>query len=594
MLINKDYQNVATLQAISEFPYAQQKLYLLLSDKYRGKNVSQQRLADEIGMSLSTVKRYLKQFRELKLFNVVQRPGFTYETCTYTPTNIGLSFRARITSLYNTSKGVLFSISLLVPGGDRDELPIKLRGESYDSTPLNPSLFLNPSPTNPSPTVTESYGRAREREAFSKKERVMTDLTTRKAINEIKSLKLTQWGVIRLHAFSDQAIRYADFKLRSANASKLRDAYSYFVTLCLEEDRRIGNKPNNDLVQALYREYNAPFDRQYTEPLDRGLDFKKDGLGGKKEGLTDEQKILKQERDSDRRAEGLALEHERMREKQRTWEASKTPEQLQECYQRVFPVVEGMMTKFGAESSIVSEVKSRLFSGTPSVPHNVPRVTVPTHVNQDAITPQDIAWLDTRFDVVRKLLKKSELNEFEQILVHNFQVQIEEAKSKFKIVDRWIIDLEDGNPTWSPEDKELIDWAIPFLRKSTSFTKSQYDRWIAEIELGPESPRAVTRELQDGLALLRTITNNPGELIAQPVSLPVTNPTTFIECAPIDEIDDANLGRLLEATHEVRSSYDTTQPVLGDVLPVAMGTSTLETGRSEPVQTSLFRSATSG
>jgi len=602
MSIRQEYHTNPEFQALSKiisyYPSLVETLLSLIAYNKRGDLCPARSMINE-KLSEKTVGHHTDKLHD---DGIITKTRFDnkYRTCRYEVPPEVMRLEGRLRHFLKTLKTTFFSISLLYPAAIPDFPPNgKNRGLSTTS---NSQPERDSQSTNRELVFLKKPSCYRERQTacagayacdglppdFSTRKKAEEAMNIPSHIEELSDqLRLTVHGKLKLSPFSESTIKQGMANLKHAKGSK--DVFRTLIEDCV----------------AIAKANNEPLSWQgYYKAIEMGLAQKHDSFTTVKishaslfsgrsirqqQAIVDPQKIQTIE---ERRAYYMAREKEKLAEKQRKWEASKTPAQLQESYQQVFPVVESMMDKFGATQDISSLVKSRLFSSAPSVPDNVLPVTKPTDVNQETISPAELAWIDDRFQGLRKLLKKGELNDFEKILVHNFQVQIEEAKSKFKIVDRWIIDLEDGNPTWSAEDKELMDWAVPFLTETaTKFTKPQYDKWLAEIELGPDAPGATA--LKEGLALLRKIMTKPHEL--PNATIPVTNPPAVIECAPIDEIDDANLSRLLEAPHEpLRSSYDTPQPTLGNALPLAMGTSAVETGRSQPVQASLFRSAAPG
>lgn len=80
----------------------------------------------------------------------------------------------------------------------------------------------------------------------------------------------------------------------------------------------------------------------------------------------------------------------------------------------------------------------------------------------------------------------------------------------------WILTaIENKNPAsqteivttiqkWSAEDQVLIDWVHKYVIERT-VTRCAYDSFLTEMYLGPNSPRAVTRELQNGLKLMKQL-----------------------------------------------------------------------------------------
>lgn len=55
---------------------------------------------------------------------------------------------------------------------------------------------------------------------------------------------------------------------------------------------------------------------------------------------------------------------------------------------------------------------------------------------------------------------------------------------------------------WSDRDKEIILW---FLDYAKNHDDEFYDSLVCEISLGPDSTRACTRELQEGLLLMKAL-----------------------------------------------------------------------------------------
>ncbi len=93
-----------------------------------------------------------------------------------------------------------------------------------------------------------------------------------------------------------------------------------------------------------------------------------------------------------------------------------------------------------------------------------------------------------------------------------------------------------SRPTeWSPNDKQLVEWALDYIGKMTK-GRQFYEPFVQEILLGPDSPRARTRELQDGLRLMQRLyyVEIANQVIATPEEQVVTELKDQIVCAQIE------------------------------------------------------------
>lgn len=57
---------------------------------------------------------------------------------------------------------------------------------------------------------------------------------------------------------------------------------------------------------------------------------------------------------------------------------------------------------------------------------------------------------------------------------------------------------------WSQDEKELIMWFLKYVDERT-ITRSYYNKWVDEIALGPDSPRAISGELINGLKFMKKL-----------------------------------------------------------------------------------------
>ena len=60
--------------------------------------------------------------------------------------------------------------------------------------------------------------------------------------------------------------------------------------------------------------------------------------------------------------------------------------------------------------------------------------------------------------------------------------------------------------SWTTEERELIMWILNYINGRTITRNDKfYTALVDEITLGPDSPRARSSELQDGLRLMKTL-----------------------------------------------------------------------------------------
>lgn len=94
-------------------------------------------------------------------------------------------------------------------------------------------------------------------------------------IRSIKSLRLTKWGQIRLMAFPEKAVEYAEDKMKYAQVSSLKDPFKFFTSLCVDWCKREEIKPNWEIVAHLETAYKAPQNPRYLLEIPKPISTKK-------------------------------------------------------------------------------------------------------------------------------------------------------------------------------------------------------------------------------------------------------------------------------------------------------------------------------
>jgi len=521
LLINKSYQSCKILQAFPNNTNTENKVFLTIFKqcaKYSRMFMSVEKIARIVNVCPRTVSRATNKFEELGLMTktIIDR------RCHYTITDTGKHMHPHIVQAYRLATMVFLSIGLLSSLGDSSVLLLKLKGEETRDCyfPFH-YLSINPSTSSiqviQSPTVRESY----KQELSKKGASSMQQIPNRQVIADIKSLKLTQWGTIRLQAFSDRVIRYADNLMKSADVKKLKDPFSFFVSTCLKESARLGETPNQTLVQDLYRAHQAPDDKQYierrqdvdsVETTGPGLDFKKAGLESMAAKVTtfSKEKFTKQElTDIDKAYCGLKDKAYKF------WIGLGKPEQC--GWNRFIPYSEHFKRNARTAQQAIDAIQSFDIASNVVIEH------------QGSITSEEKSKLDKDFDTLQNLRLRSNLNEFEKLAMVTLENKIEEAKRK------WGLDNEWKQNEWAEQDKEIIAWSLSFLETMQNHWNPWYKTLKGEIELGPSSPRALTRELQEGLLLMKQILEEGSSNDAQGTAVNKEVPAT-VGADPVEEM----------------------------------------------------------
>jgi hypothetical protein len=322
----------------------------------------------------------------------------------------------------------------------------------------------------------------------------------RQSINDVKSLKLTQWGKIRLQAFSDRVIRYADNLMKATDVKKLKDPFSFFVSTCLKESSRLGETPNQSLVQDLYKAHNAPADKQYIETPATGLDgnvlcmLSDDGLDPVKQmgplanaGLQSmatkakysSGEFTKQElTDIDKAYCGLKDKAYKF------WIGLGRPDG---GWNRFIPYSEYFRRNAKTAQQAIDAIESFDIAANVVVEQ------------LGSITPKEKETLDRNFDTLQNLRLKPNLSEFENLTIITLENKIEEARRRWGLSEEW------NKTEWKQEDTEIIAWSLSFLETMQNHWNPWYKDLKREGEAGPTSPRALTGELQEGLRLMKTL-----------------------------------------------------------------------------------------
>ena len=536
MLINKSYQTSHILQenitpaALSALSMGPLQLLMLINRDCRRLGASfrsEETLASILGCDPRTIRRYKAQLKELGLLSYARRDGFLFETCTYRITNRAKRNMKRVYNLYRTFKSMFFSIALLVtpnPVSEPGVLQYKLKGEeTRDCYFPNQYLSINPSPSLiqviQTPTVRESYKQQPQKRGSS--------MTDRQSINDVRSLKLTQWGKIRLQAFSDRVIRYADNLMKSTDVKKLKDPFSFFVSTCLKESARLGETPNQTLVQELYKTHNAPVDKEYIERRQDVDSSSATGFG------------LDSQNAGALASAGLAS----MAAKVTHFSKEKFTKQELTDIDKAYCVLKGEAHKFWLKLGKPDhcgwnrfipycEYFKRNARNAQQAIDAIQNFDIAANVvveQQGSITEKEKETLDRNFDTLQNLRLKPNLSEFEALAVVTLENTIEEAKRKWGLSDEW------KKEEWQDRDKEIIAWSLSFLETMQNHWNSWYKDLKREIELGPTSPRALTRELQEGLHLMRELLEEGKSNDAQGASPNQDLPTT-VGANPVEEV----------------------------------------------------------
>ncbi len=99
---------------------------------------------------------------------------------------------------------------------------------------------------------------------LSKKEETMEAYNPiTQVIRDIKSIALTKWGQIRLMAYPDKAISFAEQQMKYATLASVKDPFKLFAFHCVDWCKKNDYKPNFQIVSQLEVAYKAPDDRTF-------------------------------------------------------------------------------------------------------------------------------------------------------------------------------------------------------------------------------------------------------------------------------------------------------------------------------------------
>ncbi len=479
MSINKSYQSCQILQEFPNYTNTINKVFLELHAgcrKYKKMFKSRDTIGKAVGVKRWSISGATGQ---------LERDGLITKTyhdrkCHYTITDLGHELRPYIAEAYALATKIFFSMRLLYSWTSSSHTLLKLKGEETRDCYLPTQyLSINPSPSLiqviQTPSVRESY-----KQQLQKRQCSMQD---RQSINDVKSLKLTQWGKIRLQAFSDRVIRYADNLMKATDVKKLKDPFSFFVSTCLKESSRLGETPNQSLVQELYRAHHAPDDKQYIETPATGLD----GLDLAHAGLTSMAAKAKTSSGEFTKQELTDIDKAYCGLKDKAYKFWLGLDKPEGGWNRFVPYSEYFRRNAQTAQQAIDAIESFDIAANVVVEQ------------LGSITPQEKETLDRNFDTLQNLRLKSNLNEFEKLTMITLENKIEEAQRRWGLSEEW------NKAEWKQEDAEIIAWSLSFLETMQNHWNPWYKDLKREIEIGPTSPRALTGELQEGLRLMKTL-----------------------------------------------------------------------------------------
>ena len=497
MSISKVYQDNPINQALSQIQsYSLSKLEALFRIEKFNKRRDFKPTRSDIAPhhNVKTATFWTNDFHEHGLIVKTENPKKPFDTCHYEITPLFQDLKPYIREIWKLLKYIPLTISVCSFVAKPDVTPMKeFKGkESSDCYP-SPTLYLK-TVTN-CPTVLRELQtaceRAREKQPPKKDFRVemqaMPDWVNPQIKQATQLLSLTKWGQIKLTAYPPSAIEYAMQAFKNSKGKK-DNPFTWFASVCHSWCKQKNMHPDWALMNRLSVSNQMPQDPE--------LIVESSIVG---EVKNREQKATLHQAHEERAAQLLATEREKMRAKQAAWEAKQSKEKSDVLMAAVVPGMESLMEFAGASHADVERVRNlNPQNGMTKALQQLPEL------QPELPSVEEIKDLDVKFDFVKKIRLKSNLNEFEKCVMTNAVRIIDEAKKKYRITDRWNYDEK---PSWPKQDEELIAWSLDFLEYTLKqdYSNEWYVNLKKEIEMGPSSPRAQNRELQQGLALMRSL-----------------------------------------------------------------------------------------
>ncbi len=342
MLVNKYYQESCIVQAFRNFSFKQNSFFLLIqrySLTFDDIFFSRTHFAKEMGVCEKTIDRWCQDFIDLELMTKTRSLKNRFATCHYKLTQLGKSFKSYSESIYKSNKYVFLSVSLLVAPAIPDvQLCLSSKVFNTGVVRLLSKRELLTAPARDPQTNQNSQTTARKEADVASKEQKPMDIAEH--ISHLTPLlQLTTHGQLKLSMFDKETTDYAWETVKLTSGCK--DVFKEFVDLCLQYCK------DNELAVDWASYYNA---------LESGLANKKDFCTAKRiTSAMIKPRVVKDSRGSETQAKLVLTDREKMRQKQKDWEAKQEPQAL-EAKKREFLVLIENLTGVTAPA----DVRSRL------------------------------------------------------------------------------------------------------------------------------------------------------------------------------------------------------------------------------------------
>ncbi len=511
MYLSKDYQTSLRLQAIYNVNNATSKLFLSICNRCpQGKWgwLARKPLANDAGVSERHQSRLVQDLIKLGVIEKQAHGTNRSHYSAYKVTEFGYQVKQMFEKIYNANKYLIFSVSLLL-SPVKTHVPLLSYNVVIKEVSSSSSYCkLQTAPARETQNNQILQTTARKEVDVGSKEHINMDLPEH-VVSLTPLLQLTTHGQLKLAAFDKETVDSCWAAVQQSSGCK--DIFKELANLCVQYCKDNDIRPD------------WPF---YYDGI-------KSGFAGDKDRYTNKvitsamikPRVVVDSNGSASQALLMKIEQEKMRQKQKDWEAKRGATHVQNTLRLLAPDVKEYMQDAGASQDALEAVRVHTLS---EIQTAAPK--------PDVLSEAQIAAIDNKVDFVRKMRDKENMNGFELILYNAFKAEIRETQLKFGTYDRWNVD---ESPSWSQSDNELIDWTLGYINSMTH-TRDAYVPIEQEILLGPDSPRAKTGELQEGLRLMKSLVYGTYQ---PPVERVVTELKDQIVCAQIanDELAWENM-----------------------------------------------------
>jgi len=449
LLIPQSYPNLPLLQENSEkranillskvsLPKAK---FMILIEQLEGFKTPEIHFAKKIERDTRQVRRYKVELKDAGFIDFSTRPGHKYEACKYWLTELGKELLPDIFTRYSNLKHFELHIAPFV----NDE--INTRTNVLPNSYLTENYIFK---TGPDRKHVYAGMPARDKVTASKEDcsnKVSKRKESRMELPEIpehiqiatRKLGLNLTGQLKLMSFTQATVEHGLDQVKHMKNSK--DVYKNLMEVCKQFAAANGEpidwQPYLRLAEANPDKLNklGPF------VVSKGSYVPSSGSVAAPKPYVPNPDLLRKEK-------------ERMMAKTRTWEATKTEEQLKQRREEGKQIMQALNIK-----------------------------------PQISLTDEQKRSIDTKRETIAKFEAMGNLDPIRQMILDNFKQELKELEALY-------------SPEWPQDVQDNIAWFKEYVKQRT-VTQHAWKPILERIEEGPTGTWAVSGSLQQALHWMR-------------------------------------------------------------------------------------------